>query len=109
MGTLYVGVDLFCPGAFAPSVPLPGAETYPHDARAIFVVLQAALTTHPDTDPISPAAYFSLTGPDLAAHNIVFVTDALPAILLQKIAASAGAGPVPPRTNLQTFPTMSVR
>src|SRR5258708_2476019 len=108
MGTLYVGVDFFCPGAFAPSVLLHGAEAYPHEARAMFVVLQAALTTDPDTDPFSPADYFSLTGPNLPAHNIVFITDALPTSLLRKIAASAIPVPFPPDTNLKAVWTGSV-
>ncbi|MER9255365.1 hypothetical protein NKI59_26890 [Mesorhizobium sp. M0598] len=101
MGTLYIGLDFFCPGAFVPSTPLSGAETYPHEAKAVFAVLQAALTTDTKTDPLPPAEYFAFTGPDLSNHQVVFVSDALSLDLRQRIAASAIPVPFPPDTALR--------
>lgn len=100
MGTLYVGIDFFCPGAFAPAVPLSGAETYPYESKSIFGILQAALTTDPLTDPIAPKDYFELTGATLANHNIVFITDEIGQDLLNRIRTSAIPVPFPPETSL---------
>lgn len=100
MGTLYVGLNIFCPAAFKPATPVPDAETYDHLDGKLFGVLQGALTTHTDTDPLAPEDYFKLTGPDLARHKIVFVTDALDPALLQKISDTAMPVPFPPMTSL---------
>ncbi|MER9375485.1 hypothetical protein [Mesorhizobium sp. M0491] len=100
MGTLYVGLNIFCPAAFRTATPVPDAETYSHLAGKLFGVLQGALTTHADTDPLPLPDYFKLQGPDLANHKIVFVTDALDPALVKKISDTAIPVPFPPMTSL---------
>ncbi|MGJ4963387.1 hypothetical protein [Bradyrhizobium sp. HKCCYLRH3061] len=100
MGTLYVGLNIFCPAAYRPTAPVRDAETYPHLAGKLFGVLQPALTTHPDTDPLPPQEYFRLEGRDLTSHRIVFVTDALDPTLVKKISDTAMPVPFPPGTTL---------
>lgn len=102
MGTLYVGIDLYYPGAYTPAAPVPGAETYNYEPEAVFATLQALLSTDADTDPITPATYFQLkSGADLQAqHKIVFLSDAMNEALRAKIAAAAIPVPFPPQTAL---------
>lgn len=99
MGTLYIATDFYCPGAYSPAHPPPGAETYDHLAGTVFAVVQPLLSA--SAGSIGLTAYLKLDGAGLAAdHQIVFLNDRLPTDLIANIKSDAVPVPLPPLTQL---------
>jgi hypothetical protein len=99
MGTLYIGVDFFYPGQYRPQTPVPGAETYAAEKDVAYLILQPAITTDPNMEPIAADTYFDVKAVDLGpTHQVKFIDTA--ALGSSMSSAKALPVPLPPLTRL---------